>query len=109
MTEETYTAQHAKMWRIEFSEQQQWMRSERMNSLREPDTNGFITVAVDCSDVQRRTFEAFYNRIKVKPLTNDYMRKSWTEFESFMKNLDEYGLSIDYHGEPQKQTSDEEN
>jgi phage terminase large subunit-like protein len=81
-------------YRLEFSEEQQWLRCD--NGTHDPNTNGFVTIFENVTDLEQKVFEAFTNRIKKSKMTAKQLINDANEFKAFMQALSEYGIGLDF-------------
>ena len=89
------------LYRIEFSEAQQWLRQDRYRNTE--NTNGFITIADRCTDKEFKIFESFLTRSDGKLIRNSMIKyrnadvmDSYKEMKNFINSLNDYGLRITY-------------
>ena len=86
-------------YRLEFSEEQQWLRLD--NYSQKENTDGFLTIKEKCSDLEFKIFEAFLTRTdglnikdsKIKYRNVDLL-EAIQEIDVFVKSLNEYNLVI---------------
>lgn len=78
-------------YRLEFSEEQQLFHLANKTST-PPNTNGWITINDNCSDLEFRIFESFVNRVKKNKLTNEFVKQQIVELKGFYNNLSEYSI-----------------
>ena len=92
-----------KLFRLEFNEKQQMFHHHYPHQTHVKEHSfGWHTITEYCSDEEFHIFEAYVNRdiphrrsMSKKPrLTLEYVLKSFLELKSFMRNLDEYKISI---------------
>lgn len=86
------TTKEDKIWRLEFSEKQQWLRLD--NGSHPENTNGFTTIYSQCTDLDYKILEAYINRVQRDVITVQYILKCAVELTSFTSNLNEYNLKI---------------
>tara|TARA_R110002051_G_C8412427_1_gene450378 strand:+ start:150 stop:428 length:279 start_codon:yes stop_codon:yes gene_type:complete len=88
-----------KNYRLEFSEQQQWLRLD--NYTHKENTDGFLTIKEECSDLEFKIFEAFLTRTDGLNINDSEIKyrnvdllEAIEEITIFIKSLDEYNLAI---------------
>lgn len=87
-------------YRLEFSEDQQWLRMD--NYSYPANTNGFITIKDSCTDNECDIFECFLYRNEKYGVLGDKEVKyrnadvlaALQELDGFLKNLDEFKFDI---------------
>lgn len=81
-------------YRVEFNQHQQCFHFADHSD--EANTNGWVTVIENCTDLEYLVFKAYYNRITQERITLEYLLQCVSEVESFMNKLIEYGLVVSY-------------
>lgn len=89
-----------KHYRLEFSEDKQWLRLD--NYSHTPNIDGFITIMEKCTDTEYHIFEAFLTRSDGKLLRESKIKyrnvdvlEAVQELKIFIKSLSEYNLTIE--------------
>lgn len=86
----------AHTYRLEFSEEQQWLRMD--NYTHRAQTNGFETIADNVTDFEFRILEAFidYNgkKMRLEKITNNEILEAMDFLVGFMLRMGEYDIKI---------------
>ena len=82
------------LYKLEFNEEQQQFHNNYGQF--EENTNGFFTVIDSCSDLKFHVFESYIKRNRQEKLTKEYLLKSAVELQTFLNNLTEKQIDINF-------------
>jgi hypothetical protein len=89
-----YEQLNANSYRLEFNEDKQHFHHEKINSFRDQNVYGYITIMSNVSDYDIKLFMIYINLNKRKRYTSIGLKHSAAKFETFLKNLIKNNLMI---------------